>query len=141
MHQSRKGYYTRIGWPIWAILMGTVSALCAAFYWELLWKSIVYLAIVETLAVGLIVQTEYVIESDGWLQISDVFNPKTTIAISQIQRIESITDFSFAPAYSPNRLAIHFSKNQMVFISPESQSNFIANLKAINPAIVVKLND
>ena len=93
----------------------------------------------EVIAIGLVMETEYVIQSDIWLYISGPLIRKWEIAVADIRCIEAVRDFCPAPAFSPNRLAIHHSTNEIVLVSPERQAEFLAQLKSLNPNIVITL--
>lgn len=141
MHRSRSVFYTTIGWPIWSILIGSAAVWGVAFYCNAttLCKIFTVLGLVEVFAVGLILQTEYTIESGGWLHITGPLIHKRVIAVADIRHIETIRDFSPAPAFSPNRLAIHHSTNEVMLVSPQRPADFIAQLKAFNQKIVIKM--
>lgn len=141
MHRSRRVFYTSIGWPIWSILIGSAAVWGVAFYWNAttMCRAFTILGMVEVVAVGLVLQTEYTIESDSWLSISGPLIHKRVIAVADIRHIETIRDFSPAPAFSPNRLAIHHSTDEVMLVSPERPADFIAQLKALNHKIVIKM--
>lgn len=132
-------FYTRVGWPIWSILIGTVVLLGIGHSWDALWRALTVLGMVEVVAIGLVLETEYAVESDRWLRISGPLIRKRVIAVANIRYIEAVRDFGPAPAFSSNRLAIHHSTDEVVLVSPERQTEFIAQLKALNPDIGVKL--
>jgi len=105
----------------------------------MLWRALTVLVMVEIFAIGLMLETEYAIESDSWLRISGPLIHKRIIAVASIQRIEAVRNFNLAPAFSPERLAVHYSAGEVVLISPERRDEFIANLKALNSAIEVEI--
>jgi hypothetical protein len=141
MHRSRLVFYTRIGWPVWAIPTGTAILYGISIYCDipLIWRALTLIAMVEVFLLGLVLETEYSIESDSWLRISGPLVQNRVISIADIHRIEAIRSFKLAPAFSLDRLAIHYAINKMVVVSPGYQADFISNLKDINPHIEVSL--
>ena len=64
---------------------------------------------------------------------------RLSIDISQIKKIEKSNSLSSSPASSLERLEILYNKWDSVLISPENKEDFIADLKQINPDIIIKL--
>lgn len=139
MHRSQRVFYTRTGWPVWSIPVGTVVLLGIGHSYDVLWRALILTGMVEVFAIGLVLETAYAIESDSRLDISGPLARKQVIAVDSIRRIEAVRSFSPAPAFSSDRLAIHFSTDEVVMISPERPADFVEILMALNPNIAVTI--
>ena len=105
-------------------------------------KDVVYailiLLLVDILLFWMLFDTKYIIKNNGdllmrsgpmWKQI-------------RISNIDTIDDSNFAIwkfCASLDKITINYNKGNSVIVSPENKDGFINALKAINPAIEVKL--
>jgi hypothetical protein len=80
----------------------------------------------------------YIIHQDRLEIKSGIFN-NSSIPISQIKKLEKSNSLWSSPAASLDRLEILYNKWDSVLISPENKEDFIADLKQINPDIIIKL--
>jgi hypothetical protein len=85
-----------------------------------------------------LLSNRYIIHQDKLEIKSGIFN-NSSIDISQIKKIEKSNSLWSSPASSLDRLEILYGKWDSVLISPENKEDFIADLKQINPDIIIKL--
>ncbi len=84
----------------------------------------------------LFLHTVYVIDG-GLLKVHSGWIVKTDIEIAGIKEIKKTDSILSSPALSlSERIEIFYNKYDSIVISPENKADFIADLKAINPAII-----
>ncbi len=118
-----------------ALVLGGVFVLMLSI------KSFVGMLIVLLIAgfiVHLFSTTVYIV-LDGILKIKSGFFFNRSININNIKSIAETNDIGSAPANSLDRLEIRYNKYDCVIVSPKQKSEFIDQLKEINPGILVKL--
>lgn len=71
-----------------------------------------------------IIKIKYVIDGDT-LKIYSFFWMHNDIDIKSIRKVEPERSFLSSPAASLNRLAIHYNKYDVVYVSPRNQDDFI----------------
>jgi hypothetical protein len=59
--------------------------------------------------------------------------------IQSIKKIEKTRSMLSSPAASLDRLEITYNKWDFVFIAPKDKAAFVAQLKQLNPEIIVKI--
>jgi hypothetical protein len=82
--------------------------------------------------------TNYTIDSNK-LTIKCGFLYNKTIDIKTIKKITETNNPLSSPAASLDRLEIAYGKNDSILISPKQKSEFINDIKRINPGIEIKL--
>ena len=81
--------------------------------------------------------TEYTIDNDK-LTVKCGFLYNKTIDIKSIRKITETNNPLKSPATSLDRLEINYGKFDSVLISPKQKSEFINEIKRLNPNIEVK---
>ena len=137
MRFSRKVFYTKIGWPVWLTLFLTISLIPFSDYHSRsgLMQFATFLVMVEVLIIGLILQTAYKVRANNTLQVTGVFRKGQSFLISDINQVVRLKNKRIAPGFSQNTLAIYYSTNQIVMISPDRPDDFILSLLEINQGI------
>ena len=90
------------------------------------------------LTLHLFFQTDYRLNDRHELLIRSGFLYNKVVTIGDIRSIRPTRNPLSAPAASLDRLELKIGKWEVVLISPEDPSEFIKDLKAINPAIILK---
>lgn len=138
-------YKSAIGWwiPALVILTASTAFLGPLIDGEIFWVGLLlglWLAIME---IVMFASVRYQI-CDGKFGVRNIFYRWEWYPIEKIAEVKETTGILSAPALSARRLAIIFSdravmKSSMPLeISPSDRTGFIAQLKALNPAIEVK---
>jgi hypothetical protein len=81
---------------------------------------------------------KYVIDHQNLTIKSGVFCTQV-LDIQSIKKIEKTRSMLSSPAASLDRLEITYNKWDFVFISPKDKAAFVAQLKQLNPEIIVKI--
>lgn len=102
-------FQSKVGWWYW-IVIGVTSVLLFFFFWEHQVICTILCATVVIFEIEMLIHTQYVITSDGWLNVeTGRFVPNASIEISQILRIRKVRSMAFwEPALSFERLEITF---------------------------------
>jgi len=98
------------------------------------------------IAVGLILlfvlytcwDTFYVFTNDNKLKIKSGFFYNREIYIKSIKKITPTRNRKASPALSPDRLEICYNRYGRVVVSPNNKSEFIRELKEVNPRIRIE---
>jgi len=117
------------------LVFGTVLALTISQ--EPNWIGIVILLPLILFVVHMFMTTNYTIESDK-LTIKCGFLFNKTIDIKTIKKITETNNPLSSPATSLDRLEINYGKYDSVIISPKQKSEFINDIKGLNPNVEVK---
>jgi hypothetical protein len=102
--------------------------------------------IIGAIAVGIItlfviytcIDTLYVVTGDDKLKIKSGFLFQKEIYIKSIKKVRPTRDHSASPALSFDRLEISYNRYGRVVVSPNNQSEFIRELKEVNPRIRIE---
>ncbi|MEM8521853.1 PH domain-containing protein [Flavobacterium sp. PL12] len=132
-----KRYKSKIGLELvipLTLIFGTTLFLQLIVEQNLLAIAIVVLIII--LIVHMFVTTHYTINGDI-LEIKCGFTFKETVDIKTIKSISETNTILSAPATSIDRIEIQYGKFDSVVISPKQKLEFINDIVAINPAVVV----
>ena len=132
-----KRYKSKIGLELvipLTLIFGTTLFLQLIVEQNLLAIAIVVLIII--LIVHMFVKTHYTINGDI-LEIKCGFTFKETVDIKTIKSISETNTILSAPATSIDRIEIQYGKFDSVVISPKQKLEFINDIVAINPAVVV----
>ena len=132
-----KRYKSKIGLELvipLTLIFGTTLFLQLIVEQNLLAIAIVVLIII--LIVHMFVTTHYSINGDI-LEIKCGFTFKETVDIKTIKSISETNTILSAPATSIDRIEIQYGKFDSVVISPKQKLEFINDIVAINPAVVV----
>lgn len=134
----KKIYKSKIGLELVIPLIlafGTVLTLTISQ--EPSWMGIVILLPVILFVVHMFITTEYTIDGDK-LTIKCGFLYNKTIDINTIKKIKETNNPLSSPATSLDRLEINYGKFDSVIISPKQKSEFINDIKGLNPNVEVK---
>ena len=115
------------------MLLPTLVALIDMFSWIMVALDVLLLGFVSIT----LFNTKYIIDGE-LLYIKCGFLPKEKCFISQIVKIKNTHNIISAPAISLDRIEIRLNNRQQLIISPLDKEEFINNLRAINPNIIVE---
>jgi hypothetical protein len=88
----------------------------------------------------LVTSTHYIIDGNR-LIIKLGFLTYRTIDIQTILKISETNNPLSAPAASLDRLEINYTKNNTILISPKLKTEFIEQIRLLNPQVEVKLRN
>lgn len=117
------------------IVFGTVLAVTISQ--EPSWIGIVILLPVILFVIYMFMTTEYKIENDE-LTIKCGFLYNKIIDIKTIKKIKETNNPLSSPATSLDRLEINYGKFDSIIISPKLKSEFINDIKRVNPNVEIK---
>jgi hypothetical protein len=95
-------------------------------------------ALVAAFVIYMYVETLYVVTGDNKLRIKSGFLYKNEIYIKSIKKLRSVKDHRPWPALSSDRLEISYNRYGKVIVSPDNKSEFIRELKEVNPRIRIE---
>ncbi len=87
--------------------------------------------------VHLYMNTSYEVTRDKKLRVKISFFFEKEIHVNSIHRIRPARNHSASPAFSNDRIEIFYNRYGSMLISPEHRTEFIEELKKINPRIAV----
>lgn len=136
-----KVYKSRVArWYRWTCI-GAVAAfagslvLCWRSTWILLIDA-VFMGVCVALMLDMLFHTDYTIKGDRlYLRCGVLFH--MTLPIDRISEITRKSTILSSPALSAKRIGLRYGPKRWVYVSPENQEDFIADLAAINPAIAL----
>jgi len=135
----KKIYNSKIGLELvipLVLILGT--ALTLTITEKPSWIGIAILLPVIFFVVHMFLTTNYTIESDE-LIIKCGFLFNKTIDIKTIKKITETNNPLSSPATSLDRLEINYGKFDTIIISPKHKTEFINDIKILNPNVEVKL--
>lgn len=109
-------------------LVGAVAALLAGGHE--MWWAIVPVALAVALPAWVLTSTFYRLTDDELLVRSGPFSWR--IPTAEIHRVTSTNNPLSSPALSLQRLKIEYGNGKRIMISPENQTEFIADLKSVS---------
>lgn len=130
-----KKYRTRIS-LIMLVFILIVTFAPMLFVGEGIVPCLVTVAITDAVVFLLFFGIKYVIDGDV-LKVYSFWGIHEDIAISSITKIEKSRCILSAPAASLDRLAVHYNKYDVTYISPRNQENFLEEIRKINPEIIM----
>lgn len=136
-----KVYKSKVArWYLWtcismaALFAGSI-ALCFSSTWILL-IDVVFGGLAVALMFDMLFHTDYTL-CGGKLYIRCGVLFRMVLSVSRIEEITHKSTILSSPALSARRIGLRYGRRNWVYISPENQEDFIADLKAINPEIRV----
>lgn len=120
--------------PVLAILLGTAVYLV----FSKLIIGAIALALLAAFIIYLCIDTMYQVTDDKKLRIKSGFFYSREIYIKSIKKVQPTKNHRASPALSSDRLEIRYNRYGRVTISPYRQSEFIKELKEVNPRINVE---
>lgn len=139
--ETKTVYKSKIDWWVWMVLIvwfGTIIAACVSSPW---WLTLIFFIAPTLLLFLLILGCRYEIDGDA-LIIYQFFKPHR-FPISKIKEIKKTTGYLATASMSAKRVSISFvdrsvMKSAMPLeISPKDRDGFMAQLKEINPEIII----
>lgn len=134
---SKQTYPSRISWSLVFFLIGLLGTCMAVMVLSKAWLGLAILLLCALFILGFYVRTAYVVDSAGKLEVLCGLYYRQRIDIQKIKSIRKSGSPLSAPALSLDRLEIRYNERDFVLISPSRQEEFIQQLLAINPGIVV----
>ena len=123
------------------VLLPILAVLVTAEAYMISDKIIIGAIAIGVLAVFVIymcIDTLYVVTGDDKLKIRSGFFFHREIYIKSIKRVKPTRDHSPSPALSFDRLEISYNRYGRIVVSPNNQSEFIRELKEVNPRIRIE---
>lgn len=136
-----KTFKSKIDLPI---LIPVVAILTCGLIYLILIKIIIgaiAVALVLAFLIYLCIDTMYQVTEDHKLKIKSGFLYHQEIYIKSIKKVSSVKNRRASPALSSDRLEIRYNRYGRVTISPDHPSEFIKELKEVNPRIRVDENN
>lgn len=136
-----KVYKSKVAkWYLWTCY-GLVAAFVATLFlcyistWILL-IDVVFMGACVALMCDMLLHTDYTIKGDKlYIRCGVLF--RMTLPISRIIEITHKSTLWSSPALSAKRIGIRYGQKSWIYISPENQEDFIADIKSINPEISI----
>ena len=130
-------YKSKVDWwfhsGIVLVALGCVAAFLRTNVWAMLGMLILAMGIFHVLF-----HTYYVITTDETLVAHCSFFPEKKIAIADIEALEASSMPISSYALSLDRILIWTKGKPWMLISPENQTDFIKQLRKINPEIQLR---
>jgi hypothetical protein len=117
--------------PVGILLVGLFVVLLATKAWA----GLIVISCLVAFMTHMFANTYYVIDGDT-LRVRSGFIINLTIDIHKITKIVPSRSILSSPAVSLDRLEVFYNKYDSVLVSPGDKVGFIAELKALNPAII-----
>lgn len=132
-----KVYKSKVAkWYLWTCY-GLVAAFVATLFlcyistWILL-IDVVFMGACVALMFDMLLHTDYTIKGNKlYIRCGVLF--RMTLPISRIMEITHKSTLWSSPALSAKRIGIRYGQKSWIYISPENQEDFIADIKSINP--------
>jgi hypothetical protein len=93
------------------------------------------IALIGLFIVYTYVYTSYVVTDDNKLKIRSGFLYNQEIYIKSIKKVRPTKNHRASPALSSDRLEISYNRYGRVVVSPNNKTEFIRELKVVNPRI------
>jgi len=130
IYRSKKGFIIYI--PLVILLAVEIVYVSTGQYIP----GLLCLAITGIIFFPIFFNTYYAIaKNNGTLKVKSGFIINTSIDIETIKKIKNTRTIMSSPALSLDRIEIFYNKFDTVIVSPENKTEFVAELKSINPAI------
>jgi hypothetical protein len=102
-----------------------------------IWPAVIAISLVSLFILYLYLQTVYELTEDAKLKIKSGFLYHQEIYVNSIKKIRQTRNHLASPALSTDRLEILYNRYGRVLISPDEKSEFINQLRRLNPRITV----
>lgn len=123
------------------ILLPLIAVILGAEVFMILNKILIgeiAVALIAAFAIYMYVETLYVVTVDHKLRIKSGFLYHQEIYIKSIKKLRSVKDHRAWPALSSDRLEISYNRYGKVIVSPNRKTEFIRELKEVNPRIRIE---
>jgi hypothetical protein len=128
----KKAFKSKIGFLLISILLILVSAEAYMIYTMTI-AGIIAVGVLIIFFVYMYMDTLYVLTSDKKLKIKSGFFFHREIYIKSIRKVRPVRHLWASPALSSDRLEISYNRYGRIFVSPTHKSEFIKELKEVNP--------
>jgi len=122
------------------ILLLLIVSEAVMIYYDIL-PGAIAVALIALFVIYLCIDTLYVVTGDNKLKIKSGFLFNREIYIKSIKKVRPTRDHRASPALSFDRLEISYNRYGRVVVSPSNKSEFIRELKEVNPRIRVEENN
>lgn len=136
-----KVYKSRVArWYRWTCI-GSVAALAGSMVlcWQSTWILLIdaaFMGVCVAMMFDMLLHTDYTFKGDKlYIRCGVLFH--MTLPIDRISEITRKSTILSSPALSAKRIGLRYGRKCWVYVSPENQEDFIADLAAINPSIAV----
>ena len=133
----RKAFKSKIGFLLGSVLLILLSAEAFMIYTMTI-TGIIAIGVLIIFFIYMYMDTLYVLTSDKKLKIKSGFFFHKEIYIKSIRKVRPVRHLRASPALSSDRLEICYNRYGRVFVSPTHRSEFIKELKEVNPRIRVE---
>lgn len=98
----------------------------------------IVVALIAAFAIYLYIETLYTVTGDHKLKIKSGFLYHKEIYIKSINKLRSVKDHRAWPALSSDRLEISYNRYGKIIVSPNKKTEFIKELRDVNPRIRIE---
>jgi hypothetical protein len=119
------------------ILLLLLAAEVFSIYYKII-IAIIAAAVLIAFVIYWSIATSYIVTDDNKLKIKSGFFFRQEIYIKSIKKVTPVKDHRTSPALSSDRLAISYNRYGRVIIAPTNKSEFIRELKQVNPRIRIE---
>ncbi len=136
-----KVYKSKVAkWYLWTCISMTLAFVGSIYLsykstWVLL-IDVVFMGFCLWLMFDILLHTDYTIKG-GILHIRCGFLFRMDLPVCKISEITHKSTILSSPALSAKRIGLRYGRKSWVYISPENQEDFIADIKSINPEITI----
>ena len=99
------------------------------------WAVAAAILLISLFLVYIFLNTSYQLPGDNTLRIRSGFLYNKVIYVQNIKKVKRRRNIKASPALSHDRLEIFFNRYESVMISPNAKTDFIHQLKVLNPKI------
>lgn len=133
----KRRFHSKLGFIIPAlILLGAGAEVYMVL--ELNWVAAAIIAVPTLFVIYLYFSTSYIVTKDEKLKVRSGFLFKRELYIKSIKKIRPTRDHRASPALSFDRLEISYNRYGRIVVSPDKKTEFIKELKDVNPRITVE---
>jgi Bacterial PH domain len=133
----KRRFKSKLGLLIVPLLVLLIAAE-AYTVWTNNWIGMVSAGVPAVFIIYLYFSTLYVVTKDEKLKIKSGFLYHKEIYIKSIKKVRPTKNHGASPALSFDRLEISYNRYGRVIVSPNRKSEFIKELKEVNPRINVE---
>lgn len=133
----KKAFKSKIGFLLVSLLLILAFAEAYMIYTSTI-IGIIAVGVFIIFFIYMYIDTLYVLTNDKKLKIKSGFFFHKEIYIKSIRKVRRVKHRRASPALSSHRLEISYNRYGRVFVSPTHQSEFIKELKEVNPRIRVE---
>ena len=131
----KKTFKSKFELVIWIPLAILLAAAELYMINNKVWAVAAVILLISLFLIYLYFNTSYQLAGDNTLRIKSGFFYHKVIYIQNIKRVKRRRNIKASPALSHDRLEIFFNRYESVMISPNEKSDFIRELKVMNPKI------